>query len=162
MNEKITLFTNEYGETAFDRAKLISWWSQGVVSSSKMLVVGAGAIGNETLKNLALMGIGNIFVCDMDTISVSNLSRTVLFSASDVGKNKAEVAASRVLEMSNNPECRVDYFVGDIVNKLGHGVFRRFDVVLGCLDNMLTRSNVNRRCCLFKIPYMDAGISGFR
>ncbi len=160
MNEKITLFTNEYGETAFDRAKLISWWSQGVVSSSKMLVVGAGAIGNETLKNLALMGVGNIFVCDMDTISVSNLSRTVLFSASDVGKNKAEVAASRVLEMSNNPECRVDYFVGDIVNKLGHGVFRRFDVVLGCLDNMLTRSNVNRRCCLFKIPYMDAGISG--
>lgn len=160
MNEKITLFTNKYGETAFDRAKLISWWSQGVVSSSKMLVVGAGAIGNETLKNLALMGVGNIFVCDMDTISVSNLSRTVLFNASDVGKNKAEVAASRVLEMSNNPECRVDYFVGDIVNKLGHGVFRRFDVVLGCLDNMLTRSNVNRRCCLFKIPYMDAGISG--
>ncbi len=160
MNEKITLFTSEYGETAFDRAKLISWWSQEVVSSSKMLVVGAGAIGNETLKNLALMGVGKIFVCDMDTISVSNLSRTVLFSASDVGQNKAEVAASRVLEMSNNPECRVDYFVGDIVNRLGHGVFRRFDVVLGCLDNMLTRSNVNRRCCLFNIPYMDAGISG--
>ena len=45
MNEKITLFTSEYGETAFDRAKLISWWSQEVVSSSKMLVVGAGAIG---------------------------------------------------------------------------------------------------------------------
>lgn len=157
---KITLHSSEYGETAFDRAKLISWWSQDVVSSSKILVVGAGAIGNETLKNLALLGAGKIFICDMDTISVSNLSRTVLFGMDDVGKNKAEIAAKRVLEMSNNPDCKVDYFVGDIVNGLGHGVFRRFDVILGCLDNMLTRINVNRRCCLFQKPYMDAGISG--
>lgn len=160
MNEKITIFNSEYGETAYDRAKLISWWSQEVVSSSKILVVGAGAIGNETLKNLALLGVGKMFICDMDTISVSNLSRTVLFKINDVGKYKAEVASNRVLEMSNNPECKVDYFVGDIVNKLGHGVFRRFDIVLGCLDNMLTRKDVNRRCCLFQKPYMDAGISG--
>lgn len=157
---KITLQSSEYGETAFDRAKLISWWTQEVVSSGKILVVGAGAIGNETLKNLALLGVGKMFICDMDTISISNLSRTVLFGMEDVGKYKAEIAAERVLHMSNHPDCKVDYFVGDIVNKLGHGVFRRFDIVLGCLDNMLTRSNVNRRCCLFQKPYMDAGISG--
>lgn len=156
---KIKLHSNEYGETAFDRAKLISWWSQEVVSSAKVLVVGAGAIGNETLKNLALLGVGKIFICDMDTISVSNLSRTVLFGMDDVGKNKAEIAAERVLQMSNHPDCKVDYFVGDMINGLGHGVFRRFDIVLGCLDNMLTRINVNRRCCLFQKPYMDAGIS---
>ena len=157
---KITLKTTQYGETAFDRTKLISWWSQDVVSNSKILVVGAGAIGNETLKNLALLGVGKLFICDMDTVSVSNLSRTVLFGEDDVGKYKAEIAAERTLRMSNNPECKVDYYVGDIVNNLGHGVFRRFDIVLGCLDNMLTRSNVNRRCCLFSKPYMDAGILG--
>lgn len=158
-SSKITLLSGQYGETAFDRAKLISWWSQEVVSEGKILVVGAGATGNETLKNLALMGVGKIFICDMDTVSVSNLSRTVLFGIDDVGKHKAEIAAERIRHMSNNPNCKVDYFVGDIVNKLGHGVFRRFDIVLGCLDNMLTRSNVNRRCCLFQKPYMDAGIS---
>lgn len=157
---KIALYSDEYGETAFDRAKLISWWSQDVVSNSKILVVGAGAIGNETLKNLALLGVGKIFICDMDTVSISNLSRTVLFGMEDVGKNKAEIAAARVLQMSNNPDCRVDYFIGDIINGLGHGVFRRFDIVLGCLDNMLTRTNVNRRCCLLQKPYIDAGISG--
>lgn len=156
---KVNFKNSGYGETAFDRAKLIPWWSQDVVGSSSILVVGAGAIGNETLKNIALLGVGKIFICDMDTISVSNLSRTVLFSQGDVGKYKAKVAAERVKEMSNNPECKVDYFVGDIVNKLGHGVFRRFDVVLGCLDNMLTRKNTNRRCCLFQKPYLDAGIS---
>lgn len=160
MNDsKIIIQTPGYGETPFDRAKLISWWSQDVVSSSSMLVVGAGAIGNETLKNLALLGVGKIFVCDMDTVSISNLSRTVLFSADDVGRYKAELAAERVLRMSNNPECKVDYFVGDIIHELGHGVFRRFDIVLGCLDNMHTRVNVNRRCCLFQKPYLDAGIS---
>ncbi len=155
----MAILIKEHSETAFDRANLIAWWSQEVVSSSRILVVGAGAIGNETLKNLALMGAGNIFICDMDTISVSNLSRTVLFSKHDVNKYKAEVAAKRVQEMSNNPDCKVDYFIGDIVNKLGGGVFRRFDIVLGCLDNMLTRVNVNRRCCLFQKPYLDAGIS---
>jgi adenylyltransferase/sulfurtransferase len=157
--QKIEIKTEGYGETAFDRAKLISWWSQDVVSASKVLVIGAGAIGNETLKNLALLGVGSMFICDMDTVSTSNLSRTVLFGKDDVGKYKAQLAAERVKQMSNNPNCKVDYFIGDIVNKLGHGVFRRFDVVLGCLDNMLIRSNVNRRCCLFEKPYMDAGIS---
>ncbi|MBQ7593724.1 MAG: ThiF family adenylyltransferase [Synergistaceae bacterium] len=159
MSEKIKIHSDKYQETAFDRAKLISWWSQDVVSSGKILVAGAGATGNETLKNLALMGFGNIFICDMDEISVSNLSRTVLFDVNDVGKLKAEVAAQRVKAMSNNPDCKVDYFSGDIVNGLGHGVFRRFDVILGCLDNILTRLNVNRRCCLFQKPYIDAGIS---
>lgn len=159
MPKKITVTKGIKEETAFDRTKLISWWSQDIVSSSKILVVGAGAIGNETLKNLALMGAGNIFICDMDTVSVSNLSRTVLFDLQDVGKYKAEVAAQKVLAMSNNPDCNVDYFVGDIIHGLGHGVFRRFDVVLGCLDNMLTRADANRRACLFKKPYLDAGIS---
>ena len=156
---KITVKSEQYRQSAFDRAKLISWWSQDVVSLASVLVVGAGAIGNETLKNLALLGVGKMFICDMDTVSVSNLSRTVLFGIDDVGKYKAKLAAEKVLHMSNNPDCKVDYFIGDIIGKLGHGVFRRFDVVLGCLDNMLTRSNVNRRCCLFSKPYMDAGIS---
>jgi adenylyltransferase/sulfurtransferase len=156
---KIIIDSEEYGETAFDRAKLISWWSQDVLADSRVLVIGAGATGNETLKNLALLGVGNIFICDMDTISISNLSRTVLFSPDDVGKYKAEVAAERVKQMSNHPNVKVDYFVGDIVSGLGHGVFRRIDVILGCLDNALTRVNVSRRSTMFQKPYLDSGIS---
>jgi adenylyltransferase/sulfurtransferase len=155
---KIVFHSDEYGETPYDRTKLISWWEQDIVDTSSVLVVGAGAIGNETLKNLALLGVGKIFICDMDTISISNLSRTVLFGSDDVGKEKATLAAERVIQMSNNKNCKVDYFVGDITTGLGHGVFRRFDIVLGCLDNMLTRVNVNRRCCLLQKPLLDAGI----
>lgn len=146
-------------ENPFDRQERIEWWSQERLKKARVLVIGAGATGNETLKNLALLGIGNILVCDMDTISVSNLSRTVLFRREDSGKKKAETAALRTKEMSLEPTCCVDFFEGDIVWELGTGVFRYFDVVIGCLDNVETRFALNRNCRLVSKPWIDVGIS---
>lgn len=146
-------------DNPFDRQERIEWWSQERLRNARVLVVGAGAIGNETLKNLALLGIGNILVCDMDSISVSNLSRTVLFRREDAGKKKAETAAHRTKEMSLEETCAVDWFDGDVVWELGTGVFRYFDVVLGCLDNVETRFTINQNCRLVSKPWIDAGIS---
>ncbi|HEY0367356.1 MAG TPA: ThiF family adenylyltransferase, partial [Pyrinomonadaceae bacterium] len=80
--------------------KLIDWFDVERVRAAKILVVGAGAIGNEALKNLALLGIGHIFIVDRDTIEMSNLSRSVLYRATDNGKDKAEVAARAVRELN--------------------------------------------------------------
>ena len=66
--------------------KLIDWFDIERVRSARILVIGAGAIGNEVLKNLALLGIGHVFIYDKDTIDMSNLSRSVLFRASDAGR----------------------------------------------------------------------------
>jgi len=63
----------------YHRQSLIDWWDQKKVAEARVLVVGAGALGNEILKNLALTGIGRVLVYDMDTIERSNLSRTALF-----------------------------------------------------------------------------------
>lgn len=146
-------------DNPFDRQERIEWWSQEKLRKARVLVIGAGAIGNETLKNLALLGIGNILICDMDTISVSNLSRTVLFRKEDAGKKKAETAALRVKEISLEESCSIDFFEGDIVWELGTGVYRYFDIVLGCLDNVETRFALNRNCRLVSKPWIDAGIS---
>ena len=138
---------------------LISWWERDKVESAKVLVVGAGALGNEVLKNLALMGIGNIFIIDFDTIELANLSRSVLFRESDEGRQKAEVAAARVKEL--NPAVNVQYFHGDITSDLGLGIIRRMDVVIGCLDNREARLAVNRFCYWMNKPWVDGAIQEF-
>src|ERR1700722_17428145 len=120
-------------EDRFDRFKLIGWWDQSKLSAAKVLVVGAGALGNEIVKNLALLGIGNILVADMDRIENSNLSRSILYRARDNGRFKADVAAEAARDIY--PHINAQSFVGNVVYDLGEGVFRWGDVVLGGLDN---------------------------
>lgn len=136
--------------------EFISWWEQEKVQAAKIMVVGAGALGNEVLKNLALMGVGHLFVVDFDTIEAANLSRSVLFRPEDNGREKAEVAARRIKAM--NPEVQVQFFHGDINTDLGLGVFRRMDVVIGCLDNREARLSVNRFCYWVNKPWVDGAI----
>lgn len=145
-------------ENPFDRQERIPGWDQGRIGNARVMVVGAGAIGNETLKNLALIGFRNIFIADFDTVSTSNLSRTVLFRKADKGRKKAQVAAERVREMCVADDPRVDWFHGDVVWELGTGAYRGMDLVLGCLDNAETRFAINRQCWLAQKPWIDAGI----
>ena len=145
-------------DNPFDRQERIAWWSQEKLRNAKVMVVGSGAIGNETLKNLALLGVGNIFIVDFDTISTSNLSRTVLFRRSDKGEKKSEIAAKRTQELCLVEDARIDWFHGDIVWELGTGVYREFNIVLGCLDNVETRFAVNQQCWLAGTPWIDSGI----
>ncbi len=136
--------------------EFISWWERDKVQAARVMVVGAGALGNEVLKNLALMGVGNLFVVDFDTIEAANLSRSVLFRAEDNGKKKAEVAARRVKEL--NPDVHVQFFHGDVNTQLGLGVFRRMDAVIGCLDNREARLSLNRFTYRLNKPWVDGAI----
>ena len=125
----------------FARFRLISWWDQPRLAEAKVLVIGAGALGNEIVKNLALLGVGRVFVADRDRIENSNLSRSVLFREADCGRPKAEVAAERAAEIY--PGIRVRPFTGNVVYDLGLGVYRWADVILGGLDNREARVAIN-------------------
>ena len=134
----------------------ISWWEKDRVREAKIMVIGAGALGNEVIKNLALMGIGHILIVDFDTIEVANLSRSPLFRESDSGRSKSEVAAAWVKEI--NPNVRVQYLNGDVTSQLGLGVIRRMDVLIGCLDNREARLAVNRFAYWVNKPWVDGAI----
>ena len=96
-------------------------------------MIGAGATGNEVLKCLALTGFRYVFITDMDHISTSNLSRTVLFNETDVGKRKATTAAERFRDMCIDDEPVTDYFDGDLCHGLGEGIIRHCDIIYGKL-----------------------------
>ncbi len=117
----------------FHRFRQIQWWDQDRLSRAKVLVVGAGALGNEIIKNLALLGIGNILIADLDRIENSNLSRSILFREADNGLPKASVAARRAQEIY--PALHAHAFHGDVIHDLGLGVFAWADVIIGGLDN---------------------------
>lgn len=140
----------------YSRLKLIGWWDQQKLATSHVLVVGAGALGNEVLKNLALVGIGQITLIDFDTIQHSNLSRSVLFRAADANKPKATVAAQAIREM--NPDCRINEMVGDVMADVGLGMVRDCDVVICCVDNREARLWINRMCWKVGTPWIDGGI----
>jgi adenylyltransferase/sulfurtransferase len=139
--------------------EFISWWEREKVENARIMVVGAGALGNEVIKNLVLMGIGQIFIIDFDEIELANLSRSVLFRESDTGRKKAEVAAARAKEI--NPNVRVQYLHGDVTTAIGLGVFRRMDVIIGCLDNREARLAVNRFAYWVSKPWVDGAIQEF-
>ena len=134
----------------------ISWWERDKVHAVKVMVVGAGALGNEVIKNLALMGVGHIFIIDFDTIEAANLSRSPLFRESDSGRRKAEVAAVRAKEL--NPNIHVQYLHGDLTTQLGLGIVRRMDVLVGCLDNREARLALNRFAYWMNKPWVDGAI----
>lgn len=142
----------------YDRQELITWWEQDRLRSSRVLVVGAGALGNEIVKNLTLLGVGSIVVIDMDTVENSNLARCVFFREGDEGRLKAEVVAEAAHRM--NPDVEVTPVIGDVRTALGLGAYRTLDLVIGGLDNREARLHVNRSCWKTGTPWIDGAIEG--
>lgn len=145
----------EWGEGVFT---LLSWFKKDKVKNAKVLVAGAGALGNEVVKNLALFGVGHIYVVDFDEIEITNLTRSVLFREKDAFNHryKAEVVASRAMEI--NPQIKVTPIVGNLFSEVGLGLYRSVDVVIGCLDSRIARYLLNRLCLRANKMWIDGGI----
>ncbi|KAK9664806.1 hypothetical protein RND81_14G069900 [Saponaria officinalis] len=139
---------------------------------ARVLVVGAGGLGCELLKDLALTGFKNLEVIDMDRIEVTNLNRQFLFRLEDVGKPKAEVAAKRVMERVSGVNivphfCRIEDKDLDF--------YSDFSIIALGLDSVEARSYINGVACGFLEydeednpreetikPMVDGGTEGFK
>jgi len=153
-----TVHVDRMPEDRFSRLRLIPWWDQDRLAACRVLVVGAGALGNEILKNLALLGFRRVVVVDMDRIELSNLSRTVLYRAGDVGKLKAEAAAQGYLQLAG--DAVVQPLDANIVHGCGLGLFEWADVILAGLDNREARLWINRSAWKVGRPWIDGAIEG--
>jgi adenylyltransferase/sulfurtransferase len=143
------------GEGIFQR---VEGWEAGRLAASHVLVVGAGALGNEVLKNLALLGVRRISILDFDKVEAHNLSRSVLYRVADAqaGRYKAHAAAQALLQL--NPDLEIQVLVGDVGSDLGLALLRQVDVAIGCVDNRLARLYLNRLCWRAGVPWVDGGI----
>ena len=133
-------------------------FDQQRVSAARIMVVGCGALGNEVLKNLVLLGVEHIVVVDFDVVEAGNLSRSILFSKSDSAQHrlKVEVVAERLRAI--NPAVEIVTVCGDIAYDVGLGLLRQQDVVIGCVDSRWARYCINRLCMRAGIPWVDGGI----
>jgi ubiquitin-activating enzyme E1 C len=123
------------------------------------MIIGIGALGCEIAKNLALVGVGNLTLVDMDTIEVSNLSRQLLFTLNDKGRLKAEVAKEKLNIL--NPEVNITTFARKF-QELPMTVLEGADVIAGGLDSFAARFALNRLAQELCIPYVDGAATGFK
>ena len=131
------------------------------IQKARVLVIGAGGIGCELLKNLVQNGFTDIEVVDLDTIDVSNLNRQFLFRKKDVGSSKSRVAKESVLRF--NPNVKMVAHHGNVKNgdKFNAAFVKQFTVVANALDNVGARRHVNRLCVKAGVPLVESGSTGY-
>lgn len=127
--------------------------------SSKILVIGAGAIGGAALMYLAAAGVGTLGISDFDTVELTNLQRQIIHTTDHVGMSKISSAQKRIHDI--NPDIKVIpidekmsvYNISDTI--------AAYDFILDCTDRFESKFLINDACVLAKKPYCHAGIVRF-
>lgn len=140
----------------YSRHRAIEGFAQEALQAGRYLVVGAGAIGNEVVKNLCLLGVGRIDVFDFDRVELHNLTRSVLLREADIGQSKAAALVARAREL--DPGVRLEAFEGDIRDTLSPHRVAGADLVIGAVDNFEARLWINRLCRLVGRDWVNAAI----
>jgi ubiquitin-activating enzyme E1 len=156
-NDRYESFRRIFGDAQQARMQELSYF-----------IVGAGAIGCESLKNYVMMGIGTsegsrLVITDPDSIEHSNLSRQFMYRNCDVGSNKAQTAASAALRM--NPTVHIEALPLKLDNESKESVFTSeffssLSGVYNALDNVAARQLTDELCRQFEKPLIDSGTEG--
>jgi molybdopterin-synthase adenylyltransferase len=145
----------------YSRPLLVPEWggaqAQERLKASSVLVVGAGGLGCPALSYLAGAGVGVLGVADGDQIALSNLHRQTIYTALDIGRPKAQVAASRVQQLNPGVAVRVlPALTPENAAELLDGV----DLLLDCTDNFAARYLINDACVAAGKPWIWGAAGG--
>jgi molybdopterin/thiamine biosynthesis adenylyltransferase len=139
----------------FDRHALIPDWQQNLLHHATVIIVGMGALGNEVSRILAMSGVGKLILCDPDHIETSNLSRTVLFRTSDIGRLKVDAASDSLSVLY--PQIIIEKRARPLIHGIGLAELKDSNLILSCLDTRSARLQLAGRCQLVRAPYIDGG-----
>lgn len=158
------------GRTRFSKAELerytrhlvmpeVGLRGQKRLKESSVLIVGAGGLGTPAAIYLAAAGVGRIGIVDFDRIERSNLHRQILYSESDVGKRKVQVAKARLRDI--NPNVEVETYSEELDSSNAMRILKGYDVVVDGSDNFPTRYLVNDACVFLGKPDVYASVFRF-
>lgn len=142
-------------DNRYHRQQLISDWRQDKLEEATVVILGMGALGNEISRILVMSGVKNFIICDPDHIEISNLSRTLLFRDSDIGRLKVEAAAEALKDLA--PNVQISERPTPLVHGVGLAELRDASLVLGCLDSRAARLQLAGRCQLVNASFIDGG-----
>ena len=153
---------NSVEKERYDRHLILPEFGEAAqlkLKKSKVLVVGAGGLGCPALLYLTAVGVGTIGIIDGDKVDVSNLQRQVLFNTSDVGANKAEVAADRLRLQNDLIKIKAYPFL--LTNNNALDLFSEYDVIVDGTDNFATRYLCNDAAVIANKPLIHGSIFKF-
>ena len=132
---------------------------QQKLMNAKVLVIGAGGLGCPALQYLAAAGIGTIGIVDGDVVNETNLHRQVLYTNSDVGKPKVEVAAERLTQL--NSEVEIQTFSEFLTAGNAMNIVANYDLLVDATDNFAARYRINDVCVKLDKPFVYGAIHRF-
>ena len=139
--------------------KKIGVVGQKKLLKSNVLIVGAGGLGSPIAIYLAALGIGKIGIVDKDNVEISNLSRQIIFTTSDIKKNKSSVAINKLRKI--NPDLQLQSFNKNLTIQNINQVAKNFDLIVDGSDNFRTRFLINDYCLKNKKILVSGAISKF-
>ena len=132
---------------------------QEKLNKAKVLVIGAGGLSCPVLQYLTAAGVGVIGIIDDDIVDQSNLQRQILFTYDDIGKSKAECAASRLENL--NPYISFNIYKEKLTKSNSIELFEQYDIIIDGTDNFPTRYLINDTAVLTKKPIVFGSIYKF-
>ena len=126
---------------------------------AKVLIIGLGGLGSPAAMYLAAGGVGQLVLCDHDTVDLSNLQRQIIHRTSAV--NQLKVVSAKFALHDINPEIKCITLAVRADGAQLHELVGEADVVLDCSDNFETRYTVNRACVAQRKPLVSGAAIQF-
>lgn len=152
----------ESSNQMFSRERLTGYEPE-LLAESVALVIGAGALGQNVVSDLALSGVGEIRIVDYDHFEPHNRTRSPLFPSPEeqeqYGRAKAPTVARKLKPLMTAADARVRH-AHAWIESLGDGAFKGVSVVLACVDKPSARAYVADKSRLHGIAFVEAGFEG--